>query len=119
MFQVTPDQEINLVIGDMLSDGLLIVELPPPSVTTPMSQACMIMTPDLPGEGGDEASPETEMVGRFDVAATKRKSFGRNPSYGEGVIVGDVWLEGCGLSVLLMGQCGVGSGLELIDKQSN
>jgi len=80
MFQVTPDQESNLFIGDMLSDGLLIVELPPPCVTTPMSQTSSsgIMTPDIIRDGGDEVSPE----GRFGSTSGKRKSFGRNPSYG-------------------------------------
>ena len=75
MFQVTPDQEKTMLIGDMLSDGLLIVELPPSPASTPSveSHPSILLSP------GD--NPETSL----DTAASeKRKMFGRNSSYGEG-----------------------------------
>ena len=84
MFQVTPDQEHNLVIGDMLSDGLLVVELPPSSaVSTPMSQAGLLMATSVPEE--DEGSSDSP--GFSDGAAARRKSYGRNASYGVCVCV--------------------------------
>lgn len=76
MFQVTPDQEKTMLIGDMLSDGLLIVELLPSPVSTPCAEShpCIHLSP------GD--SPESSLD--LDTASSeKRKLFGRNSSYGE------------------------------------
>ena len=35
MFQVLPEQENEMYVGDMLGDGLLVVELDSPSSATP------------------------------------------------------------------------------------
>ena len=82
MFQVTPDQENNLFIGDMLSDGLLIVELPLPAVVTPIQPALLISS--MAEEGSDLDSPA---FGSAASASSRRKSYGRNASYGAYVCV--------------------------------
>ncbi len=80
MFQVTPDQENNLFIGDMLSDGLLIVELPPTTVATPIQPPLLISSmPEEAEAGSDLDSPA---FGSGANASSRRKSFGRNASYG-------------------------------------
>ena len=79
MFQVTPDQEKTMLIGDMLSDGLLIVEFPPSPGSTPAVEIdpSSLLTPtsaEVPAEGP---------LPTFILASEKRKTYGRNPSYGE------------------------------------
>lgn len=74
MFQVTPDQEHSMLIGDMLSDGLLIVELLPSPASTPIGQPADLLSPD---SNGTDESPLLS-----DAAVAKRKLFGRNASYG-------------------------------------
>lgn len=76
MFQVIPDQERTIVIGDMLSDGLLIVELPPSPPPTPISGVSApspSILLSLETQGGEH--PLT-------TASEKRRLFGRNASYG-------------------------------------
>lgn len=73
MFQVTPDQEKTMLIGDMLSDGLLIVEFPPSPPSTPASKThpSVLLTTEIEGSSAHS------------VVEQKRKAFGRNASYGE------------------------------------
>ena len=62
-----------MLIGDMLSDGLLVVELSPSPPCTPASGVPAVLL-----------SPEKEPVAReLSNAEEKRKMFGRNASYGE------------------------------------
>lgn len=76
MFQVTPDQERTMLIGDMLSDGLLIVEFPPSPPSTPASKThpSVLMTPEIEGARNPLDTPS--------AAEERRKVFGRNASYG-------------------------------------
>ena len=79
MFQVTPDQERTMMIGDMLSDGLLIVEFPSSPAVTPsveMDTAPILSDPPHSASGIGE-------LPRFKLAEERRKNFGRNASYGE------------------------------------
>ncbi len=76
MFQVTPDQERTMQIGDMLSDGLLIVEFPPSPASTPAVE--IVASLDTPVSAGMPGELPT-----FMLAAGKRNTFGRNASYGE------------------------------------
>ena len=80
MFQVTPDQEHNLFIGDMLSDGLLIVELLPSSaVSTPVRQAGILMATSVI----EEEEGSLDAPGSSDSAGARRhQSYGRNTSNG-------------------------------------
>ena len=76
MFKVIPDQERTIVIGDMLSDGLLIVELPPSPPPTPISGVSApspSILLSLETQGGEH--PLT-------TASEKRRLFGWNASYG-------------------------------------
>ena len=71
-----------MLIGDMLSDGLLIVEFPPSPASTPAMEidASSLLTPtstEVPSEGP---------LPTFVLAADKRKTYGRNPSYGKAYI---------------------------------
>ncbi|XP_064397829.1 diacylglycerol kinase zeta-like isoform X2 [Halichondria panicea] len=70
MFQVLPDQEEAMYIGDMFSDGLFVVEL---SSQSPMTSTDPNPTILL--------SPDMEQARCLESAEDKRKAFGRNPSY--------------------------------------
>ena len=74
VFQVTPDQERTMLIGDMLSDGLLVVEFPPSPAATPSAEMdTTLLTP--------ASAPPGELPS-FSLAVDRRKNFGRNASYG-------------------------------------
>ena len=51
MFQVLPDQEDGIFIGDMLSDGIVVVELDPSPTATPESKPKILLSPV---DGNDE-----------------------------------------------------------------
>ena len=51
MFQVLPDEEENIYIGDMLSDDIIVVELDSSPVSTP---ECKTKIPLSPVDGGEE-----------------------------------------------------------------
>jgi hypothetical protein len=82
MFQVTPDQEKTILIGDMLSDGLLIVELPASPTSTPADPHPSILLCPESGEGCVQA--ESSAADSQSQADLKRNAFGinRNVSYG-------------------------------------
>jgi len=77
MFQVTSDQEDTILIGDMLSDGLLVVELPPSPASTP----CVETRPAIRMSSHESQPPESPLS-LMATAVEKRKVFGRNASYG-------------------------------------
>lgn len=80
MFQVTPDQEKTILIGDMLSDGLLIVELLPSPSSTPAAEVYPSI--DLPGEACGTGNTSDSPTG---AAQRSRSTFGRNISYGKAI----------------------------------
>ena len=51
MFQVLPDQEENIYIGDMLSDDIIVVELDSSPVSTPECKTKILLSPV---DGGEE-----------------------------------------------------------------
>ena len=51
MFQVLPDQEENIYIGDMLSDDIIVVELDSSPVSTPECKPKILLSPV---DGGEE-----------------------------------------------------------------
>ena len=80
MFQVTPDQEKTILIGDMLSDGLLVVELPPSPASTPALEAHpSILLSGACGTGPPADTP-TSVIHKRGIYAVAR-----NMSYGEPV----------------------------------
>ena len=50
MFQVLPDQEENIYIGDMLSDDIIVVEMDSSPVSTPESKPKILLSPVDGGE---------------------------------------------------------------------
>jgi len=52
MFQVPPDQEDDIFIGDMLSDGIVVVELDPSPSATPETKLKTLQSP-VDDDGGD------------------------------------------------------------------
>ena len=50
MFQVLPDQEENIYIGDMLSDDIIVVELDSSPVSTPECKTKILLSPVGGGE---------------------------------------------------------------------
>lgn len=86
MFQVTPDQEKTMLIGDMLSDGLLIVELLPSPSCTPAAEShpSILLFPEATGgaRGTGNLMDSPSPMDSPSTAARKRKMFGRNTSYG-------------------------------------
>ena len=52
MFQVLPDQEDGIFIGDMLSDGIVVVELDPSPTATPETKPKILLSP-VDGDGED------------------------------------------------------------------
>ena len=50
MFQVLPDQEENIYIGDMLADDIIVVELESSPVSTPESKPKILLSPVDGGE---------------------------------------------------------------------
>ncbi len=74
LFQVIPDQEGSILIGEMLSDGLLVVEMPssPPSTPLISTHPAILLSPDTE-EGVISGNPLKEK---------RKQQFGRNASYG-------------------------------------
>lgn len=52
MFQVLPDQEDGIFVGDMLSDGIVVVELDPSPTATPETKPKTLLPP-VDDDGGD------------------------------------------------------------------
>jgi len=52
MFQVLPDQEDGIFIGDMLSDGIVVVEMDPSPTATPEAKPKILLSP-VDGNGED------------------------------------------------------------------
>lgn len=76
MFQVLPDQEDSISMGDILSDGLLVVELDP--------SGRLQAIPETPTNPQILFSPEEEAKPAFmrlESATERRQVFGRNSSY--------------------------------------
>ncbi len=68
-----------MMIGDMLSDGLLIVEFPASPATTPSVEMDTPILLNPPNSAG----PTVGALPRFKMAEERRKAYGRNASYGE------------------------------------